>query len=276
MASPSGLKLLVQPLRFNVQWVAGEQKLKLDQEELNNVTRVINLGTKDLDPQTATVLGFNEETRTYSYVPAYFVQDKGQWEVRIRDMQYSTYVIASNEQINPLDNNSLINSIEYMQSKQLLALHQFKTGEPITRGGVAQLLVSALGANGIAAKDTTFRDVTEEQSYASTAAHLGLVKGYADGTFRADRQVTREELASMIHRTIQFAGGDSVANASAKISYLDQDSISPWATAQVQALTSLNLLQDTFGTSFEPKKAATTDETLMILVRTLRSIEYVN
>ncbi|MFE6079434.1 S-layer homology domain-containing protein [Paenibacillus sp. NPDC057886] len=273
---PAGLKLLEQPVRFNIQWVASDQTLKLDQEELKNVTRIIHLGTTDLDPQTATVLGFNEETRTYTYVPAYFVQNKGQWEVRIRDMQYSTYVIASNEQIDTSDNGSSINSIEYMQSKQLLALNQFKTGEPVTRGEVAQLLVSALGANGIAAKDASFRDVTEEQSYAATAAHFGLVKGYADGTFRADRQVTREELASMIHRTIQFAGGDSVANTSAAISYQDQDSISPWATAQVQALTSLGLLQDTFGTSFEPKKAATTDEALMILVRTLRSIEYVN
>jgi hypothetical protein len=273
---PAGLKLLVQPLRFNVQWVAGDQTLKLDQEELKHVTRVIHLGTTDLDPQTATVLGFNEETRTYSYVPAYFVQDKGQWEVRIRDMQYSTYVIASDEQIDTSDNDSSINSIQYMQNKQLLALNQLKTGEPITRGQVAQLLVSALGANGIVSKNTSFRDVTEEQSYAATAAHLGIVKGYADETFRADRQVTREELASMVYRAIQYAGGDSVANSSAVISYLDQDSISPWATAQVQALTSLDLLQDTFGTSFEPKKAASTDEALMILVRTLRSIEYMN
>ncbi|MCZ1266514.1 S-layer homology domain-containing protein [Paenibacillus tundrae] len=273
---PAGLKMLVQPLRFNVQWVAGDQTLKLDQEELKNVTRVIHLGTTDLDPQTATVLGFNEETRTYSYVPAYFVQNKGQWEVRIRDMQYSTYVIASNEQIDTSDNDSSINSIQYMQNKQLLALNQFKTDEPITRGEVAQLLVSALGANGIASKNTSFRDVTEEQSYAATAAHLGFVKGYADGTFRADRQVTREELASMVYRAIQYAGGVSVANSSAVISYLDHDSISPWATAHVQALTSLNLLQDTFGTTFEPKKAVTTDEALMILVRTLRSIEYVN
>ncbi|WDQ33781.1 S-layer homology domain-containing protein [Paenibacillus marchantiae] len=273
---PAGLKMLVQPLRFNVQWVAGDQTLKLDQEELKNVTRVIHLGTTDLDPQTATALGFNEETRTYSYVPAYYVQNKGQWEVRIRDMQYSTYVIASNEQIDTSDNDSSINSIQYMQNKQLLALNQFKTDGPITRGEVAQLLVSALGANGIASKNTSFRDVTEEQSYAATAAHLGLVKGYDDGTFRADRQVTREELAIMVYRAIQYTGGVSVANSSAVTSYLDHESISPWATAQVQALTSLNLLQDTFGTTFEPKKAVTTDEALMILVRTLRSIEYVN
>lgn len=137
-------------------------------------------------------------------------------------------------------------------------------------------MVYALGANGIAAKDTTFGDVTEAQSYASTAAHLGLVNGYTDGTFRADRQVTREELASMVYRAIQFARGDSGANTSASIFYQDQDSISPWATTQVQALKSLGLLQGTFGTSFEPKKAVTTDEALMILVRALRSIEYVN
>ncbi|MGX1832647.1 S-layer homology domain-containing protein [Paenibacillus taichungensis] len=129
---------------------------------------------------------------------------------------------------------------------------------------------------GVYRKNDPLNTLPEEQSYAATAAHLGIVKGYADGTFRADRQVTREELASMVYRAIQYAGEDSVANSSAVMSYLDQDSISPWATAQVQALTSLDLLQDTFGTSFEPKKAATTDETLMILVRTLRSIEYVN
>lgn len=273
---PSGLKWLVQPLRFNVLWVAGDQTLKLDQEELKNVTRVIHLGTIDFDPQTATVLGFNEETRTYSYVPAYFVQNNGQWEAKIRDMQHSTYVIALNEQRDTSDNDSSINNIEYLQNKQLLASNQFEIGEPITRGEIAQLLVSALGANGISAKDTPFRDVTDEQSYVATAAHLGLVKGYADGTFRANSHVTREELASMIYRAIQYAGGDSSTDTPTAISYLDQDSISPWATAQVQALTSLNLLQDTFVTSFEPKKAATTDEALMILVRTLRSIEYVN
>ncbi|WP_340400072.1 S-layer homology domain-containing protein [Paenibacillus sp. FSL H8-0079] len=272
---PTGLTLLVQPLRFNVQWAAGDQTIKLDQEELKNVTRIIHLGSTDINPQTASVLGFNEKTRTYTYVPAYFVQENGEWSVSLKDMYYSTYVIASNEQMNTTDINSAVGDIQYLQAKNLLALQQFKAGEVITRGEIAELLVSALGATGISATDTSFKDVTEKQSYAATAAHLGLVNGYADGTFRAEREVTRQELASIIYRAIQFAGGDSAAVADTMF-YQDQDAISPWATTQVQALTSLGLLQVPSGTSFEPKKAVTTDEALTLLTRALRSVKYMN
>ncbi|MGW7163668.1 S-layer homology domain-containing protein [Paenibacillus taichungensis] len=37
---------------------------------------------------------------------------------------------------------------------------------------------------GVYRKNDPLNTLPEEQSYAATAAHLGLVKGYADGTFR--------------------------------------------------------------------------------------------
>jgi hypothetical protein len=51
------------------------------------------------------------------------------------------------------------------------------------------------------AQATGFKDVPESHPYhvqIETLAQLGIINGYADGTFRPDNQVTRQQLAKMI------------------------------------------------------------------------------
>ena len=49
----------------------------------------------------------------------------------------------------------------------------------------------------------TFADIEEGSTYAeatSVLADLGILKGYEDGTFKADKAITRAEVAVLIDR----------------------------------------------------------------------------
>ena len=76
----------------------------------------------------------------------------------------------------------------------------FKEGsyEPITRGEFAQLLADALELKGEAS--APFSD-TDSAAVASLA-ELGVVNGYADGTFKPDQDLTRAEMYVVVYRLV--------------------------------------------------------------------------
>ncbi|MGG1617369.1 S-layer homology domain-containing protein [Paenibacillus sp. NRS-1782] len=79
---------------------------------------------------------------------------------------------------------------------------------------------------------TGFDDVQSESWYADSvriAASAGLINGYADGSFRPDAPVSREELAVIVERALRFAGTvEDTTAGSASASLTDTQAISIW------------------------------------------------
>ena len=88
---------------------------------------------------------------------------------------------------------------------------------PITREFATQLLINAFHPEAIGqGTELSFRDQDdispERLPYVRAAAALGLVDGYADGTFRPDQGLTRAAAAKLISRCIpRPAGGTGEA-----------------------------------------------------------------
>lgn len=102
---------------------------------------------------------------------------------------------------------------------------QFSPDQPMTRGMLAAVLYRLERGN-VEDLDISFTDVQKGQWYSDAvawAADAGIVSGYGDGTFGADRSITREQLAVMLYRS---AGSPKVTGS---LNFDDADQASSWA-----------------------------------------------
>ncbi|KXG76956.1 Surface layer protein [Fervidicola ferrireducens] len=87
---------------------------------------------------------------------------------------------------------------------------KYHPDEKVTREQFAKLLVTALGMESAAkagAGHVSFKDVAPSRwsaGYISVAAGQGLIKGYPDGTFKPDKEVSYAEAITMLVRALGY------------------------------------------------------------------------
>ena len=83
----------------------------------------------------------------------------------------------------------------------------FRPNDAVTREEMASMLVRALGYTALAGQLTgsslPFSDVTSNKGYIAIAYDLGIITGYADGTFRPKGLATREQVAAVLVRLMK-------------------------------------------------------------------------
>lgn len=156
-----------------------------------------------------------------------------------------------------------------------LANVRFEPEAQLRRSELAAMLVRALGLERTDRTPTSFEDVQSESWYTDsvrTAAAAGLINGYADGSFRPDTPMSREELAVIIERALRFAGNteENTGEVSESISVLsDAQEISTWAAPAVKTLSGLGILRGDEKGRFIPDGFVTRAEAAAVLSRTL-------
>ena len=113
---------------------------------------------------------------------------------------------------------------------------EFAPRAALTRGTVTAII----GQMGATETDdgSPFGDVSADANYApyvAWTAENGIVPGFADGTFRPDENVTREQAAAILYRYMQYIGADvSVGENTNILSYTDAGEISEYAVPAIQ------------------------------------------
>ena len=140
-----------------------------------------------------------------------------------------------------------------------------------TRAMVATILWRLEGSPAMSG-DSGFSDVRPGHWYAEAvqwAAQQGIVSGYGNGRFGANDPVTREQLAAMLHRYVQFKGG--LTNGQADLSdYTDQALISAYARLPLAWAVGSGLLQGQGGGGLAPQAPATRAQLAAILHRLIQ------
>lgn len=147
----------------------------------------------------------------------------------------------------------------------------FRPADPLSRAQVAKLLALATGQEEDARRAETgassFTDMRGHWAlgYVEVLAELGLMKGYPDGTFRPEGQVSRVELILLAARA---AGIPPSANRSALVGFADAADVPAWAAAEVTAAAEAGLLRDVFpdGT-LGPRRPASRAEAAALIAR---------
>ena len=94
----------------------------------------------------------------------------------------------------------------------------------------------------------------------------GIVKGFGDGTFLPDANITREQMAAIIYRYAQFKGYD-VSKTTDISGYTDASSVSDWALDAMKWANASGLITGRSATTLAPDGNTTRAEAAAILMR---------
>ena len=147
----------------------------------------------------------------------------------------------------------------------------FSPAEPLTRAAFLALL-SRLDGGGIQGQDTEnpYSDVSEDTWY-YPAAMWGLrsqiAVGGGDGLFRPDAVISRQEMAVMMARYLDFTAQGATGGQTP--AFPDEEAFAPWARESILRCGALGLLRGGDGGNFLPGDSATRGEAAVVLQRLL-------
>jgi N-acetylmuramoyl-L-alanine amidase len=231
------------------------------------VSRSLN-ATKALDSKKATGVLFNPVTNKFSFVPTTFETKDGKTVATLKRNGNSIYtVIEVNKSFADLASHWSKADVELLANKLVVdgvAEGKFDADRSITRAEFAALVVRSLGLTEETAA-SSFKDVNATAWYANTvttATYAGIINGYEDNTFRPDATLTREELAAMVIRALNYASVASEVPAAKQAEILgkfkDANKI-VWAQKEVAAAVNAGIINgltdDTIGSSSQATRA---------------------
>ena len=97
------------------------------------------------------------------------------------------------------------------------------------------------------------------------AASLGIVTGYADGTFRPYKTITRQEAAAMLDRLYKVLGG-TVQDGSEQ-AFSDDAQFGDWARDSIYAMREIGIMQGKENNHFCPNAGYTNEQAVVTIVR---------
>ncbi len=148
----------------------------------------------------------------------------------------------------------------------------FKPNKTITRAEFAKFVVSALGLSPVSDPELNFKDnnsiPTWAKGYIARAIKEDIISGYADNTFKANKQITRQEMASMLVRALGLQEM-AASRQNSSLNFDDAGGIESWARGAVSLAVEKGLLKGYSDNTFGPRKNATRAEAATMIVKLL-------
>ena len=145
----------------------------------------------------------------------------------------------------------------------------FRPDRPISRAEFVALVNRAFGFSSGAFGEAAFRDLDESHwAYRDVqiAVQSNYISGYGDGTFRPDRNLTRQEAAVIASRLLIRPAGSA-----GEAEFRDRGAIADWAKDAVNLAHELGILSGYEDGTFRPDRLLTRAEAVVILDRVLRA-----
>ena len=161
-------------------------------------------------------------------------------------------------------------AVEFVYSRGMMAgtsATAFAPRTPTSRAMVVTILYRLDGSP--QAGEAGFPDVAGNQWYTKAvawASQNGIVKGYGDGRFGPQDNITREQMAAILHRYAQYKGLD--LSASGDLSgFTDAGKVSGYAVEEMSWAVGAGLITGKDGNRLDPQGQASRSEAAAILMR---------
>ena len=162
-------------------------------------------------------------------------------------------------------------SVDYAIANGLMngvASDEFAPNGVLSRAMLVTILYRAEGEPEVSGENP-YTDVAEGTWYSDAVAWAdanGIVKGFGDGTFGPNENITREQIAAIMMRYADYKGIDTSARADLS-GYADADDISDWAYENMQWANAEGLITGRSNNMLVPQGNTTRAETAAILMR---------
>ena len=163
-------------------------------------------------------------------------------------------------------------AIQMLASRQLVKGYtndEFRPERMITRAEFTAMIVRALSLE----SDTksSFTDVKTDSWYApyiDAAYESNIVRGHTETSFRPEEHITREQMAAMVVRAVDFSE-QSITGPEEVTPFTDADTVSEWAVDYVEEAQQLGLVQGRASGQFAPHAHSTRAENSQIIFNML-------
>lgn len=286
--SQQGLQVLAAPVDFS---------LYTDDKEWTDLDKIypersIMLATP-VDPNTSTVVWLDGTHRPH-FVPSVFNTENGVTEAAFYAPDNSLFaVVQSKRTFADIQDHWAKQDIELLANKLIVngvSSTSFAPDKQVTRAEFASMLVNAMGLTGQSGAgddtphgDLSFSDILPQAWYAEDVAaayRAGILNGYDDGTFGPNEAVTREQMAAMAARAMEFAGrGPAAASGSSDrllAGFTDHSGMAAWAQEPIARLIEAKIMQGVGNNAFAPKQSATRAECAAMVRGMLQAMGFMN
>ena len=131
----------------------------------------------------------------------------------------------------------------------------FQPDEPVTRAQAVQALYAMAGYPETELREL-YTDIPAGTWYAKAtvwAADQDILNGFEDNTFRPDLPITRQQMATAIHRYASHVMGMDATDRSSLSGFADRDSVAGYASASVKWAVSQGILDGITPDLLEPE-----------------------
>lgn len=143
---------------------------------------------------------------------------------------------------------------------------EFKPNKPITRGEFSQILAYSINMNeDNISSETLFEDLVNHQSMKSVEylKSRGILTGKTKNTFEPESNLTRQQAAAILSRTMDEIGVDT--GNSKYTPYKDNKKISDYAKKDVEKMTKSGIFRGDENGNFNPKSTLTRGQAASVI-----------
>lgn len=242
--------------------------------------------SKDIDDEEVITGVRTQEDGSLSHIPTKIITKDGKKYARLKTRLGGRFtVIRSSKSFSDMKGHWAEAIVNELASRLILDTDRkenFIPSKKATRAEFAEIITKALGLMQKGAGKDLFSDVSKEDTYydaVTIANEYGIISGYGDGSFRPDKEITREEAMAMMVRAMKVAGIEislSQEEIDTLLSgYRDTSSISSWAREYIAICIKLGIVEGRPNQTIAPKDSISMAEMTIIIYRLLEEADFI-
>ncbi|SFK96176.1 Heme-binding NEAT domain-containing protein [Paenibacillus sp. 1_12] len=255
----------------------------LSKNDVTN-TREIEYEVKDLSARSKAWVKLDETApnniQSYEVEVAY---DKSSMKAIDQNATLTSIIEGNQPMVNPTAGQTILNDIQNHWSKaaieRALALGivngyedgSFRPDGEINRAEFTVMISRALKLEG-KATELAFADLSSipewVKPHLAQTVGAGIITSYEDQTFRADRKISRSEIAVMVGRALELP-----TDGKEMLSFADAEHIPSWARPHVAAAANKGIINGRDNNLFAPNASATRAEAVTLIAKLLDQVK---
>ncbi|MEK4076000.1 S-layer homology domain-containing protein [Paenibacillus sp. FSL M7-0656] len=279
-AASQGYELLVTPVDLDLTFTKDGQSVRSGQ--LNGYAPKYIALPEGIDPNRITTGVIINPDGSIFHVPTVVTKISSRYYALINDLRSSgSYSVIWNpqdfEDARSHWGKTDVNNIAARLDLQGNGDNTFSPNRQVTRSEFAEIVVLGLGLMRQDAPQNLFPDVNDSAWFRSAVAlanEFGIVRGYDNGNFNGNQEITREQGFAMVARAYRLIEPEAVISPDQMNSelerYSDAADVSNWAKEDVAQLITAGIIQGNGPEVLSPKTTMTRAEVTALIARMLK------